>query len=692
MGPTFHHGLDMTYSRILYGGVIFLSALLLFLIEPIAAKQLLPMLGGSSAVWMTCLVFFQFMLLLGYLYAHWMTNRFSRAQEKQIHFAFLAVATVLLAVRPLIHTDLQSASAHPVTAIFFALTITIGLPFILLASTSPLLQVWLSRKEQGSIKFGLFALSNAGSMLALILYPTLVEPHLALHFQQLAWTVGFVLFAILSIVVAHRAYSAPQATPPLQETTVDDTRLASTRQRWLWFLLPMAAAMQLSAVTEHLTQNIAAIPLLWVLPLAVYLLTFILAFNAPSLYRRWLVIRLLVVMLASLRYMLMKTDMSLPIGINISLFLVAAFIICYFCHAETFALRPQRTSEATQFYLLIAAGGVAGTFLIGIANPFIFTANYDLSLSFGMTAALALFVTWHDGWAQRLLWSTGTVLMFVLIFMQHKALTQSSLILMRNFCGPLRVEEGHAPPQALTVRTLLNGGVKHGTQWFGTEFHRTPTTYYAEDSGIGIAMKYCCAGRSRNIGVIGLGAGTLAAYSQAGDRFRFYEINPLVKPIAQHLFTYLRDSPAQLSFVEGDARISLTRESSQNFDVLAIDAFSGDAIPLHLLTREAVALYQRHLVPNGILAFHVSNQYLDLAPEIVQVAASQKMQAKIIDSSSNDARGEYAATWVLVSKDATFLARPEISTAARLVQNNSGLRVWTDDYSSLLPILRWMGR
>jgi len=289
----------------LYGCTIFLSALLLFLIEPIAAKQLLPVLGGSSAVWMTCLVFFQFMLLLGYLYAHWMTSHFSRTQEKHTHFAFLAVATVLLALRPLIHTDLQNVSAHPVTTIFVALTVTIGLPFILLASTSPLLQVWLSRKEQGQLQFRLFALSNAGSMLALILYPTLVEPHLALHSQQIAWTAGFALFAILSIVIARQTDLSPQTTKLSEDAIARDTRSASVRQRWHWFLLPMAAAMQLSAVTEHLTQNIAAIPLLWVLPLAVYLLTFILAFDAPSLYRRWLVIRLLVVMLASLSYMLM---------------------------------------------------------------------------------------------------------------------------------------------------------------------------------------------------------------------------------------------------------------------------------------------------------------------------------------------------------------------------------------------------
>ncbi|WP_158820604.1 fused MFS/spermidine synthase [Granulicella sp. S156] len=682
----------MRFSRILFGSVIFFSAFLLFLVEPLAAKQILPVLGGSSAVWITCLVFFQLMLLVGYLYAHWLTHRFSRAAQRNIHIAMLAIAFALLMVQSHLHPGMQSAAAHPVAAIFILLMASIGLPFFLLASTSPLLQVWLSWQQQNRIPYRLFALSNAGSLLALIAYPTLVEPYLSLRHQWTIWSVGFACYAILGFILARKMYaSAPVTVPAPADEAIGETETSSRRQRWLWFLLPMAAAMQLSAVTEHLTQNIAAIPLLWILPLAVYLLSFILAFDAPSLYRRWIVVRLLVVMLASLGYMLTKTDMTLAIGISILFFLLEVFVACYFCHAEVCALRPRRASEATRFYLLLAAGGVAGTFFIGIVCPYLFAANYDTAIAFAVTAALALAVTWRDGWAQRLLWSTGTILLCVLLGMLHIAYARQSLIEMRSFYGSLRVTQTNSPPQAQTVRTLLNGAVQHGIQWFGPEFHRRPTTYYAEDSGAGLALEHCCAGRPRNIGVVGLGAGTLAAYGQPGDRFRFYEINPEVITIAQHLFTYLRDSPAQVSIADGDARISLTQESSQHFDVLVVDAFSGDAIPVHLLTREAMALYQRHLAPGGIVAFHISNQFLNLAPEVALLASSANMQSRIIDSPADSARGELAASWVLVSNNMDFFQQPEIASVARSIPAESGLQLWTDDYSSLLPIMKWLG-
>jgi hypothetical protein len=681
----------MYSSRTLYGCIIFCAAFLLFLVEPLAAKQILPVLGGSSAVWITCLVFFQSVLLTGYLYAHWITRRAFKKTQRNIHITMLAVAFVLLEMRSHFHPGLQNASAHPIVAIFVMLMASIGLPFFLLASTGPLLQVWLSWQNRDRIPYRLFALSNAGSLLALIAYPTLVEPHIPLRLQWALWSAGFACYAILSSILAQKIYAMSQTTSAVFATDASDAAPATVWQQWLWFLLPMAAAMQLSAVTEHLTQNIAAIPLLWALPLAVYLLTFILAFDAPSLYRRWLVVRLLVVMLASLGYMLTKTDMTIAIGISILFFLVEIFVACYFCHAEACALRPQRSSEATKFYLLVAAGGVTGTFFIGIACPFLFSANYDTAIAFTITAVLALVVTWHDGWAQRLLWSTGTILLCALLVMLHTVYATESLIEMRSFYGPLRVKQTHTPPQALTVRTLLNGVVEHGIQWFAPAFHRTPTTYYAEDSGVGLALQLCCIGHTRNIGVIGLGAGTLAAYGQPGDNFRFYEINPQVKAVAQHLFTYLRDSPAQISFADGDARISLAQEPPQNFDVLVVDAFSGDAIPLHLLTHEAMSLYQKHLAHGGILAFHVSNQYLTLAPEVSLLASSIGMQAKLIDSPPDDARGEYAATWVLASNNAEFFQSPTVSLVARTIPNQPGLHLWTDDYSSLLPIMKWLG-
>ncbi len=674
----------MLAPRLFYGFTVFLGAFLLFLVEPMAAKQLLPALGGSSAVWLTSLVFFQITLLLGYLYAHWLTRPHAQSWRNYLYLASLAIAIILITTQRLLPAKLSVSSDNPVTTIFIALTLTIGLPFLLLSSTSPLLQMWFLRANGGTIPYRLFALSNAGSLLALVAYPFVVEPNLTLKLQRTLWSFGFVLYAVLCVVLARQVRSGQQTETPVAEP-IGATTPALTK--WLWFLLPMAAAMQLSAVTQHLTVNIAAIPLLWMLPLAAYLLSFILAFEFPSLYRRGIVVRLLVVMLAALGYAISKTDVSLPIGIAIIFFLAEAFLACLFCHAEACALRPHRSAETTLFYLLIAAGGAAGTFFIGILSPLIFSANYDLAISFFVTAALAIAVTWNDGWPQRLLWSTASALLLFFAIMLHTAYGHDAILEVRNFYGTLRVKQLPTTHGDIE-RMLLNGTIQHGTQLFAPGLTRTPTTYYADNSGIGLALQNCCDGRPRNIGVIGLGTGTLATYGNASDHIRFYEINPLVRPVAQNLFTYLRDSPAQITFVDGDARTSLTRESPQNFDVLAVDAFSGDAIPLHLLTTEAIELYKKHLAPNGILAFHVSNQYLNLPPEIAQLANAANMQSKLIESQPDESLGAFRSTWVLLTTSSTFFSRPEIANAASATPTDAHLRPWTDDYSSILPILQ----
>ncbi|MEO8737410.1 MAG: hypothetical protein ABI380_12840, partial [Edaphobacter sp.] len=457
----------MPSTRSLYGFAIFLSAFLLFLVEPMSAKQLLPALGGSSAVWLTCLVFFQLTLLLGYLYAHWLTRRpFSRRQQL-LYLALLIIAIAVLAAQKLLRPDLSQGSLHPVTTIFVDLTLTIGLPFLLLGSTSPLLQIWLFRSLGGSVPYRLFALSNAGSLLALIAYPTLVEPHLTLKTQRLLWAAGFMVYAILCAILSRQVPATEQALSEEIPHSANDPANdpshppTSSATKWLWFLLPMAAAMQLSAVTSHITSNIAAIPLLWILPLAVYLITFILAFEFPRFYRRSIVVRLLVVMLASLGYAISKIDSAFPIGIAILFFLFECFVACLFCHAEAYALRPRKPAETTLFYLLVAAGGVTGTFFIGIASPLIFSANYDLSITFVVTAFLALAITWPDGWGQRLLWSTSSVLLLFLNFALHGAYAQQALLETRNFYGSLRVKQA-ATKEGQPLRMLLNGTIQHG--------------------------------------------------------------------------------------------------------------------------------------------------------------------------------------------------------------------------------------
>ena len=466
----------------------------------------------------------------------------------------------------------------------------------------------------------------------------------------------------------------------------------------LWLLLPMGASMQLTSVTSYITANIAPIPLLWILPLGVYLLTIILAFEFPRLLPRAILVRFLAVMLGGLAYMLSKVDHSLPIAVGVSFFLVELLIAGLFLHVEAYRLRPQRASESTVFYLLFAAGGALGSYLIGIAAPLVFSFNYDLAITFFATAVLALAATWRAGWPQRLLWTAASVMMLVLSFWIHVAYQRGTLVAVRNFYAALRVKQNFGFPGA-TLRTLTNGSIEHGTQIFGTDAQRkTPTTYYAVDSGVGLALRFCCQGRNgskltadrpRNIGVIGLGAGTLAAYGQPGDRIRFYEINPAVIPIAQNVFTYIRDSGAQVTITGGDARTELASERPQQFDVLVVDAFTGDAIPLHLLTTQALALYRRHLAPGGIIAFHISNQHVDLEPAIALLAQSAGMKAMRFSSPANDDRDEFSAYWVLLTDNAAFFAQPEVAAAGRAPVFRPGLRLWTDDYSSLLPLLRW---
>jgi len=673
----------MTRNRILFGSAIFLGSFLLFLVEPMAAKQLLPALGGSAAVWITCLVFFQTALLLGYLYAHWL----ARCSLWTLHCAVLFLAAVAAVTWAMRSSGMASASLHPVSAIFGALGLSIGLPFLMLGATSPLLQVWLARVESSSVPYRLFALSNLASLLALALYPTLIEPHFTLRVQRMGWCGGFLAFAVISAILAFKTRTATHA-----ETVAEDESAitpAPLHNKLLWVLLSMGAAMQLSAVTSYLTQNIAAIPLLWILPLAVYLITLILAFQFPRLLPRGIVVRFLVVMLAGLGYALSQSEVSWPLRVSLPLFLLELFVACLFCHTEAYELRPRRTSESTLFYLLFATGGALGSFLIGIASPLIFRFNYDLALSFLVTALLALAVTWRAGWAQRLLWTTASGLMMALVVMLHIAFERNTPVAVRNFYGSLRVRESFASHPGALTRTLTNGTIQHGSQIFTDELRKTPTTYYAEDSGVGLALRFCCQGQTRNIGVVGLGVGTIAAYGRPGDRIQFYEINPAVAPIAQNAFTYLRESGAQITIVQGDARTSLKQEQPQNFNVLVVDAFSGDAIPLHLLTTQAVELYKRHLVPGGILAFHISNQHVDLEPEIVLLAHAAGMDVRRVSSFENPQLGEFTATWMLLTEGGDFFVQPEVATAAREPALNANARLWTDDYSSLLPLLRW---
>ena len=681
----------MSLFKIVFRVVIFLGSLLLFLIEPMAGKRLLPLLGGSAAVWTTCLVFFQVALLLGYLCAHLFTTKLKPPKQSLAYLILLCAALAQLGVT--LGQNVNASTAHPIFSVFWLLSATIGIPFLALSAASPLLQAWYGYATVSSeavSPYKLYAISNIGSLLALVAYPTLIEPRFSLRGQIVAWSLGFGIFTILCGVIHWHRRSLFGMTAD-QVKSNDSASPPSISDRLLWVLLAACGSLLLCAVTNYLSQNVAPFPLLWIMPLCVYLLSFVMAFNGRTLWPRWLSLCLLAGAIGSAGYVLYKyEDIELRLAV-IPIFCAVLFVACLFCHGEVYRSRPG-TRYLTSFYLSISAGGALGAFFVGVLAPLIFSANFELFWGLILVSALAVAVSWNQGLAWRLFYVAGTLAMANLLIFQVRIYERASIAQMRSFYGSLRVTETPISFERGTFRTLYNGTIEHGTQLYGSGRRLVPNTYYASNSGVGLALNFCCSARPRRVGVVGLGAGTLAAHGRKGDVFRFYEINPLVERIARNLFTYLSESDAEIQVVRGDARVSLAAESSQQFDVLAVDAFSGDAIPVHLLTAQAFALYRRHLRPDGILAIHITNQYLDLAPVVQQEADNAGLQAVLVISSSDPAKNIDRADWVLVSGNKDFLSLPELVAARENISELKSLRLWNDDYNSLLPVVRWRKR
>ncbi len=666
--------------KTLFGVTIFASAFLLFSLEPLVAKRILPWFGGSSAVWSTCLVFFQTALLLGYLYARLIARYLSSRSQSAVHILLLAGSLALLPIGP---SDRWKPGpiSDPTWLIVGMLAATIGLPFIALSATTPLLQDWLARGGHKT-PYRLFAVSNFASLAALLAYPLLIEPTLDTSAQSAWWSWGYVIFAVMCAVVASRS----GLTKGRNSTEAAEFEWVSPMRKAVWFALAAAGSMLLLSVTNHIDENVAAVPLLWVLPLALYLLTFVLAFGTRTIYRRSLWIRLLAFALGIFGYAIFNINSVEAIQVGLPVFLLGLFACCMFCHGELNRLRPGAYG-LTGFYLIIAAGGAAGAIFVGLIAPRIFSGIYELPLALIITAALALMLTWRDAdWPLRFLWIGVAASMVVVFAVNVKAYRENSLSLRRSFYGSLRVVQ--SPHAGLEQnRTLYHGTIEHGAQFLWPPARFRPTTYYGPDSGIGIVLRECFASPKR-VGIVGLGVGTIAAYGQPGDTFRFYEINNQVVDIAQALFFYLRETQAQVQIVEGDARLSLEREAAPPFDVLALDAFSGDAIPVHLLTKEALALYRKHLKPDGVLAFHVSNNYLDLAPIVRQLAEMAGYHAVLVKNHASDDELILAADWVLVTNNNDVLENPAVKVHSAPIASRAGLRPWTDDYNNLLQILK----
>jgi SAM-dependent methyltransferase len=665
--------------RVLAAIAIFASAFLLFMVEPLFAKRILPWFGGSAAVWSTCLVFYQTALLFGYLYARVLSGYGSAFTQAVVHIVLLLLALLLLPIGPSDRWQ-PVVGAQPTWAILLMLTATLGLPFVVLSATSPLLQYWLARTGEPA-PYRLFALSNFASLAALLGYPILVEPSLDIAAQRVWWSAGFVGFVVVCGVFAWQG-RRDSVLPAVE----DKAEPLPIFRRFYWFSLSAVGSMLLLSVTNHITQNVAAVPLLWVLPLAIYLLSFVFGFGAGGFYQRAVWLRLLAIALGLLGYSVYNIEKMDALEKSLPIFLGGLFVCLMFCQGELYASRPE-PSGLTDFYLIMAAGGAAGAIFVGILAPTFFEGVYELPFTLCATAVLALVSTWGSGWPLRVLWVGVAACMAAVFVTNVNSYHQNALLLVRNFYGSLRVVQSpHAGPEQ--TRTLFHGTIEHGAQFLWADKQRRPLTYYGRDSGIGILLRECLPSAPRRVGVIGLGTGTLAAFGQPGDNFVFYELNPQVITIANSLFWFIRQSAAHVQVVEGDARLSLEREH-EPFDVLVLDAFSGDAIPVHLLTREAVALYLRLLKPNGVIAFHVSNHYLALAPVVRQLANEAGYQAVQVENQKDEDNSVNAADWVLVTNNPAVLDNAAIRLHSSPIEKRDGMRPWTDSFNNLIEIVRW---
>ena len=665
-------------------------------------RYALPWFGGGSAVWTTCMLFFQSMLLGGYAYAHWLGSRKSHKTQAAIHVLLLAVSLGFLPLSPRGLFSEAAASSDPSGRILFMLVLSVGGPYLLLSATTPLLQRWFYVTHPGTPPWRLYALSNLGSFLALFSYPFLVEPFLRLRTQTLMWSALYLAFAILCGYVAWSLRSLPEDEIAEAKHLSNEARLSNNEAPpWqdllLWLSLAAFASLTLLGTTSQITQEIAVVPFLWVAPLAVYLLSFILTFESDRWYRRgWFTV--LAGVLAPLAY---AAGPALPVWLQLMCYLIGLFAVCMMCHGELTVTRPA-PRYLTMFYLIVAAGGAVGGLFAALIAPRVFTEFNEYWI--GLAGACLLgFLAWVRTGALAEWTGSNFSVRIPLMSLIFGVVTSGvvlfhggapSLFETRNFYGILRVTE-HASPNG-RVRELTHGRVQHGMQFVAPEKTILPTTYYGPNSGVALAITGLP--HPRRVAVVGLGTGTLAAWGVAGDSYRFYEINPSVEKIARNYFSFLSGAKSKVDVVLGDARVQLEKETkagaAHDYDLIAVDAFSGDAIPTHLLTSEAAELYRKRLAPGGILALHISNLSLDLEPIARGMARYLGWQARMVvvspallDSNPNN---ESNSRWVLLAADRETFAKAKIrdSMVGWSTNTIAPSITWTDDFASLWPILK----
>ncbi|REJ86840.1 MAG: hypothetical protein DWQ34_26530 [Planctomycetota bacterium] len=678
------------HSTVLFAAAVFVSAFLLFQIQPLISKAILPWFGGTPGVWTTCMLFFQVVLFAGYGYAHLVASRAPVRLQGVLHTLLIVIALFQLQVLPGA-SQKPDGDEQPALRIVVLLVSTIGLPYFLLSTTGPLLQRWFSLVHPGRSPYRLYALSNAGSLLALLSYPFVFEPAFALSVQARLWSIGFWVFAAGSAVCGGLLLRVVQpSSSSVRAVEAEEKAAAPTPGRYvLWFVLAMIASAMLLATTNHVCQDVAVVPFLWVVPLSIYLLTFILCFESDRWYkRRWYAAATAVFVFCVCWQLIFDTVSTF--SLEAALFFGTLFVLCMTCHGELARLRPH-PRHLTAFYLTLSAGGAGGGLFVALVAPALFPDFWEMHLCLlaGVLCSIAVYFDdagWLDdglvappiamGVAVLLIVAAGTV------FADSIMNSQKSLRMTRNFYGVLEVEID----DSVDAVVLRHGRIIHGVQLRAPGKSMIPTTYYSRRSGVGRVLELLQSRKENlRVGLVGLGIGTLAAYGRQGDTMRFYEINEDVERLAREEFTFLSNSSAEIEVIIGDARLSLESEPDEEFDLLVLDAFAGDAIPTHLLTREAFEAYLPHVAADGVIAVHISNQHFNLRPVTAALAKEFSLSTVTIGIERAAELVDESSTWVLMARDRSTLDAGVLKYDAIPPPREQVL--WTDDYSNLFELL-----
>jgi MFS family permease len=654
-------------------------------VQPIIAKQILPWFGGSAAVWTTCLVFFQSVLLAGYAYAD-LTLRLGARRQALLHVGLLALS---LAFLPILASSgwKPQGGEQPVLRILLLLLVTIGLPYFLLSTTTPLLQSWYWRRFHSAVPYRLFALSNLASLIALLGFPLVFEP--AFDLRQLGWGWSFV-FVGFAFLCAATAWLSVNGFSHFEKDVKKERDKPSTASQLQWLALSAMGSAMLLAVTNHVTQNVASVPFLWVLPLALYLISFIFAFDHPRWYLRPAFIAAMAVLLPAMAYYVPSLDLK----VVVPLYLVGLFASCMFCHGELARLKPD-PAYLTRFYLMMSLGGALGAVLVAIVAPMTLPGYFELGIALVLLALLfTMRLRGPAGARSPAVWGGVAISIATLVLVVRGAYDYSTgvRVMERDFYGVVRTAD-HANP--VPYRSMYHGSIMHGGQLLGDAFRNTPADYFSPGSGYGRvfrSLREMNPHKPLQVGIIGLGAGVVGAWMRPGDALTFYEISPRVVDIARSEFTFLSDTFAKSEIMMGDGRLSLEREPPRGYDVLGIDAFSGDSIPMHLVTREAMASYVRHIKPDGVIVFQATNRFIDLLPVVKRLASEFGLEAVNIGDVPDGEEGPeywYSSTdQIVVTRNKKLLAWPAIAEASEPIADRPDLPTFTDSHYNLLRILK----